>query len=336
VYDDAGRLETVADGTTPIAEYDYNGNSNRTSHLWSGGTNGATYDAQDRVLTYGDTTSEHSANGELQSATIAGAMTNYTYDGFGKLRTVDIAGTSSIEYVIDAQNRRIGRKLNGTLVQGWIYTDQLRVAAETDGTGAIVSRFVYGTRANAPDYMIRNGATYRILADHLGSPRLVVNTSDGTILQRIDYDEFGNVTSDTNPGFQPFGFAGGLYDHDTRLLRFGARDYDPRTGRWTAKDPILFAGSDTNLYGYVMSDPSMLMGGCRSASTSFTVYLRSSGSGTTESTRAKALRTLTRTTPESFTTSGKVPGVQLRITKSKRSAVVANLTRNGGRTCWTS
>ena len=28
----------------------------------------------------------------------------------------------------------------------------------------------------------------------------------------MDYDEFGNVIYDSNPGFQPFGFAGGLYD----------------------------------------------------------------------------------------------------------------------------
>jgi len=38
-------------------------------------------------------------------------------------------------------------------------------------------------------------------------------------------------------------------------VRFGARDYDPQTGRWTAKDPIRFLGDDTNLYGYVVSDP---------------------------------------------------------------------------------
>ena len=55
--------------------------------------------------------------------------------------------------------------------------------------------------------------------------------------------------------FQPFGFAGGLYDPDTGLVRFGARDYDPETGRWTAKDPILFAGRDTNVYAYVANDP---------------------------------------------------------------------------------
>jgi uncharacterized protein RhaS with RHS repeats len=38
-------------------------------------------------------------------------------------------------------------------------------------------------------------------------------------------------------------------------VRFGARDFDPSTGRWTAKDPIGFSGGDTNLYRYVGNDP---------------------------------------------------------------------------------
>jgi RHS repeat-associated protein len=103
--------------------------------------------------------------------------------------------------------------------------------------------------------MMRDGVTYRIFSDHLGSPRLVADTSTNTIVQRLDYDEFGNVIQDTNPGFQPFGFAGGLYDQDTKLTRFGARDYDAETGRWTVKDPIGFLGGNTNLYGYVLDDP---------------------------------------------------------------------------------
>ena len=47
----------------------------------------------------------------------------------------------------------------------------------------------------------------------------------------------------------------GLANSDTGLVRFGYRDYDPSIGRWTARDPIGFAGGDTNLYGYVWSDP---------------------------------------------------------------------------------
>lgn len=74
-------------------------------------------------------------------------------------------------------------------------------------------------------------------------------------MQKLDYDEFGQVELDTNQGFQPFGFAGGMYDTQTKLTRFGARDYDSETGRWTTKDPIGFGGGDTNLYGYTANDP---------------------------------------------------------------------------------
>lgn len=102
---------------------------------------------------------------------------------------------------------------------------------------------------------MRGNVAYRVISDHLGSPRLIVNTATGVVEQRLDYDEFGNITRDTSPGFQPFGFAGGLYDRDTKLLRFGVRDYDPETGRWTAKDPIKFEGRDTSLYGYSLGDP---------------------------------------------------------------------------------
>ena len=103
--------------------------------------------------------------------------------------------------------------------------------------------------------MIRDGRTYRMLTDQVGSVRLVVDVESGAIMQQLDYDAWGNVIQDTNPGFQPFGFAGGLYDPDTGLIRFGARDYDPEVGRWTAKDPIRFAGGDTNIYAYCGGDP---------------------------------------------------------------------------------
>lgn len=103
--------------------------------------------------------------------------------------------------------------------------------------------------------MIKGGNTYRIISDNLGSPRLVIDVVTGLPAQLMEYDVWGNVVADTNPGFQPFGFAGGLYDLNTGLTRFGARDYDPETGRWTSKDPIQFSGGDTNLFRYVVNDP---------------------------------------------------------------------------------
>ena len=126
--------------------------------------------------------------------------------------------------------------------------------AELDASGIVVSTFAYADRANTPSLMRRAGSAYRIIADHLGSVRLVVNVATGQIAQRMDYDEFGNVILDTSPGFQPFGFLGGIYDRDTGLVRLGARDYDPVTGRWTAKDPAGFGGGE-NLYLYGDGDP---------------------------------------------------------------------------------
>jgi len=159
-------------------------------------------------------------------------------------------------------------RVNGAVTQNWIYKDGLAPAAETDGGTNIISFFVYGTSALSPDYMVREGVTYRLIRDFVGSVRLVVNAATGDIAQRLDYDSFGNIIADTNPGFQPFGFKSGLYDPDTGLVHFGARWYDPETGRWIAKDPILLAGG-LNLYAFCgnypvnFSDP---WGLCESAS----------------------------------------------------------------------
>ncbi len=258
-YDLAGRLTHVAQNGVPTASYDYDTNGNRISGNTAGGSISATYDAQDRLVTYNGVTYNYTANGELISKTASGVTTTFHYDVLGNLMQVVLPGDITIDYVIDGNDRRIGKRVNGALTQGFLYQDQLNPVAELDGTGAVVSRFIYGSKLNVPDYMVNGGATYRIISDHLGSPRLVVNVADGVIVQRIDYDEFGNISNDTHPGFQPFGFAGGLYDQHTGLVRFGARDSDPLVGRWTSKDPIRFRGGDTNLYGYVLGDPVNLI-----------------------------------------------------------------------------
>ena len=129
--------------------------------------------------------------------------------------------------------------------------------------------------------VMTDGTVYCLMTDHLGSVRLVVNAETGEVVQRRDYDAFGRVLSDTNPGFQPFGFAGGLYDPDTDSVRFGTRDYDAHLGRWTAKDPILFEGRDTNLYGYVGNDPANWIdpGGLYSFSIGFSASFGAFGFG---------------------------------------------------------
>ncbi len=253
-YDAAGRLDGVLSGASAVT-YGYDLNGNRT-HV--SGVPVATYDAQDRLLTYVGAVYTYTAGGDLRTKTDAAGTTTYTYDLQGNLKRVDLPTGDVLEYLVDAQSRRVARKWNGAFTHKWLYEDQLRPVAELDGAGNLVSVFVYSSPnpGGAPDAILRAGVTYRVVKDHLGSPRVVVNEATGTVVQRMDFDAWGNVLTDTNPGWQPFGFAGGLWETASELVRFGARDYDLATGRWTAKDPLRFRAGQDNHYVYVDGSPA--------------------------------------------------------------------------------
>lgn len=254
-YDAAGRLVHVERDSQSVSIYEYDANGNRRRYTTSEGTTTGSYDDQDRLLTYGDATHTYTANGELRTKTDAAGTITYEYDEIGNLLSVELPDGTIIEYIIDGRNRRVGKKVNGMLVQNLLYTDLLNPVAELDKAGNAVKRFVYGTRTNTPDYVLTSQRVYRIITDQIGSPRIIVDAKNGSIIQRIDYDEFGTVVRDTNPGFQPFGFAGGLYDPDTGLIRFGARDYDSVSGRWLSKDPSGIWPGNFNQYQYADNNP---------------------------------------------------------------------------------
>ena len=256
-YDDADRLTDVSVDGAAAGHWSYDGNGNRLTGTAVGDpttTLSGAYDEQDRLISYGAATYEFGPRGDLRSKTISGRTTTYRHDALGALVAVVLPTGDRIDYVLDSVGRRVGRKVNGTLERGWLY-EGIRPAAELDGTGGVVARFIYGTRPHVPDMMWKAGVLYRVVTDERGSVRLVVNASTGAVAQQLDYDVWGNVSADSAPGFQPFGYAGGLWDASTTLTRFGARDYDAETGRWTNKDPLRFSGGDTNFYAYVGNDP---------------------------------------------------------------------------------
>jgi len=99
------------------------------------------------------------------------------------------------------------------------------------------------------------GAWYYVATDQIGTPRVVFDET-GNPVKLLRFDSFGNCLEDSNPGFDlPVGFAGGLPDPGTGLVRFCWRDYDPAARCWTARDPLLFAGGQLNLYAYVGNNP---------------------------------------------------------------------------------
>jgi RHS repeat-associated protein len=239
-YDLAARLSAVYEDGLLAESYGYDDNGNRLSSLNADGVFDAAFDEQDRLLEYGDESFTWTDNGELL------ARHRCRDRGHDDLR-IRRGRQPPRRWPPERRSRgvprrwpgaRVGKKVNGALVKGWLWRGQLQPVAELDGAGNVVARFVYAGGVNVPALMVTPTATYRLVTDHLGSVRRVVDVATGAVVQELDYDAWGRVLLDTSPGLQPFGFAGGLYDPDTGLVRFGARDYDAETGRWTAKDPI--------------------------------------------------------------------------------------------------
>jgi len=151
-------------------------------------------------------------------------------------------------------NRRVAKMVDGFITERLIYKDQLAPIAKLDADGNVLEEYIYGTGINSPDYILKDGTKYRIIKDHLGSVRMIDNASTGEIVKEIEYDEFGNIITETGTYSIPFGYAGGLQDRDTGLIHFGARWYDPEVGRWISKEPLGFEGA-MNFYSYCDGDP---------------------------------------------------------------------------------
>jgi RHS repeat-associated protein len=255
-YDTVGRLTTVTKNGSAYSSYAYDDNGNRVSGAVNGVAFAATYDAQDRLSTYNSRTYAYNSNGDnIQIQWTPTTQSTFSYDALGTLLTATTPTGASLSYLTDSRGNTVRLANGGVTLSRYIYDDQNRIAGEYNDSGVMGRQFLYGTDAYSPDYAIDSTGYIRFIKDHLGSPRLMVKASDGTVMQRMDYDEFGRVIANTNPTYQPFGFAGGLYLRLPGLVKFGARYYDAEVGRWTTKDPIRFNGGDTNLYGYVASDP---------------------------------------------------------------------------------
>jgi RHS repeat-associated protein len=131
--------------------------------------------------------------------------------------------------------------------------DQLEPIADVNGEGSVRCLRIWGKGTSALLYDPQR-EKFAFVSDERGSVRMVIAMGSGSVVQELRYDVWGRVVFDSNPGFQPFGYAGGIYDDVTGLVRFGARDYDAEIGRWLSKEPMGFAGS-LNWYVYVHNDP---------------------------------------------------------------------------------
>jgi RHS repeat-associated protein len=256
-YDLLGRLLTVSRDGSLVEEYRYDNNGNRTYEMNTLlGISGKSlyYSVEDHILQSGSTSFVFDYDDNLAEIVNGTETTKYNYSTTGELLNVVLPDGTAINYLHDALGRRTAKLINDVVVEKYLWTGLTTLLAVYDGNDNLVQRFEYADD-RVPYAMTSSGSTYYMAYDQVGTLR-TISDSSGIVVKQIDYDSFGNIINDTNPGLViPFGFAGGLHDRDAGLVRFGFRDYSSELGRWTAKDPILFAGGDTNLYGYVSNDP---------------------------------------------------------------------------------
>lgn len=253
-YDRADRLAGVRVNGRWLETDSYDPAGNRTNIVRGNERLKADYDDRDRIMRFGTTQYSWMPDGSLTGLAQGERAMAFVYDDFGALREAALPEGRKINYLVDADGRRVGRKVAGKLATGYLYRFDGSLAAEVDPAGKIVSRFGYDDLGHLA-IVERGASVYRVITDALGSPLVIIDSKTGAMMEQVAYDAWGNVTEDTSPGLIPISFAGGLRDPDTGLVRFGARDYDPRTGRWTSADPIRFDGGDANLYRYALGDP---------------------------------------------------------------------------------
>jgi RHS repeat-associated protein len=196
---------------------------------------------------------------------------SYSYDADNKISKVD--GTSA--YVYDGNGLRV-RKLVGENLR-FIYGIGGELLAEYSGTtGSLTKEYVYsgtGLVATIEPTVVNSNGTRYTTPDHLGSPRVITNSSAG-VVSRHDYMPFGEEIGSgvggrtTGMGFgiadgQRQKFTSHERDAETGLDYMQARYYQNLQGRFTSADPFLASGRPANpqswnRYSYVLNNPVRL------------------------------------------------------------------------------
>ena len=138
----------------------------------------------------------------------------------------------------------------------YIY-DGLLPAAERDNSGMLLASYtrIPGRPGGIGGMISRwnNSVTnyyHSLILDNVTQ----ISDSSGSIVQAYDYDAFGNIVSQSGSLENTYKYQTKEASVDTGLVYFGARYYNPLTGRFITPDPLgMIDGA--NLYRYCWNNP---------------------------------------------------------------------------------
>jgi RHS repeat-associated protein len=192
-------------------------------------------------------------------------INGWTYDNAGNIQAM---GSMPRTFSYDAESRQQSANINGTPTT-YGYDGDGRRVIKTVGSQTTV--FVYDAMGHlAAEYgPATDSGTNYLSVDHLGSTRLVMNSSGG-VKRCYDYLPFGeqlyagvgNRPSSCFDSVPPSGllFTGQLRDSESGLDYFGARYFSSAQGRFTSPDVPLADQRERdpqswNMYAYARNNP---------------------------------------------------------------------------------
>jgi RHS repeat-associated protein len=179
-------------------------------------------------------------------------LSNLTYNTAAQTNSITPSGMSAVAHsYADIGQSLLTADGSTSLFNGPLGLDRATV-------GGTNTYFVRDPQGNVIGEKTGASATLYFLKDALGSVTAAINGAGSTVSDRFSYDAYGNQTVVSGSTYEPIGYAGGYYNGNTGLTKFGTRYYDATTGRWTQMDPIggsLANPSTLNGYIYAGDDP---------------------------------------------------------------------------------
>jgi RHS repeat-associated protein len=254
-----GTIGGVAPYATSYA-YDSTGNRTKETHHAFGGrpetVRAYTYPKPGdkrphAVLTAGTDEFGYDEAGNTVRRKIGTAEQALAWDAEGNLESVTEAGKTT-SFVYDADGDRLLRK---TAADTTLYIDDMEL--RLDHAKDVVECTRYYTIGGQP-VAVRtdDNQVYFLAADHLGTAQAAVNATTGeTAMRRTT--PFGENRGSPPPWWPgQRGFVGGTQDPTTGLVHLGAREYDPRNGRFLSVDPVIDEADPQQLNGYAYANNS--------------------------------------------------------------------------------
>jgi YD repeat-containing protein len=135
-YDSMGRLRTVTKDGDLVEEYSYDPRGTRiseTNTLRGFSGRAFSYSDEDHLLTAGSVEYSYDFDGFLTTKTDGTDVTTYRYSSRGELLSVNLPDGKVIEYVHDPLGRRTAKKIDGVIVEKYLWQGITRLLAVYDG-----------------------------------------------------------------------------------------------------------------------------------------------------------------------------------------------------------